>query len=164
MKNKRTTLALVVGRFQPMHDGHRFLIEMAIRENDETVICIGSAQKADPLPVEERRRRVFAFLSTLNLSGKKVTVTQLADIACDGKWPSYLKNGCGITDDTENTFYTGDSNLPAQYLHEMAYLGFKIKIVERTVFAYSDPRGQVHNLTCATEIRNIHKEMGVKTV
>ena len=63
------TLGLVVGRFQPLHDGHRFLIETAINENENIVIVIGSVGKMDlnknPLHTDERYRRLGLFLKRL---------------------------------------------------------------------------------------------------
>lgn len=154
----KTKLGLVVGRFQPLHDGHKYLIAMAIKENDLVVICIGSAQKADPLPLEERLRRLNVFIKSVECKNKKIKVAYLPDIESDERWPLYLKNGTGITDETMNTFYTGD-DLPREYLSAMEELGFAIKAVERSSFNYIAPDGEIHNLKCATQIREIHKRL-----
>ena len=156
---KKDKLGLVVGKFQPMHDGHCYLIEKAIEENEEVVICVGSAQIRTPFTVKERVRRVRDFLETLDLENKKIRVKALKDIKSEKKWPSYLKGRCGITDETENTFYTGDNNLSKNYLGDMRKLGFKIKAVERNQFEYKGPDGKIHIFTCATQIRNFHKEL-----
>ncbi len=154
----KTKLGLVVGRFQPLHDGHKYLITMAIKENDLVVICIGSAQKADPLPLDERLRRLNVFLRSVECKNKKIKVAYLPDIESDERWPLYLKNGTGVTDETMNTFYTGD-DLPRDYLLAMEELGFAIKAVERSSFNYIAPDGEIHKLKCATQIREIHKRL-----
>ena len=41
-------VGLILGRFQPLHYGHIQLMELAFAENNQLVICIGSAQKDDP--------------------------------------------------------------------------------------------------------------------
>lgn len=159
MEKEGNKLGLVVGRFQPMHDGHRYLIKMAIEENDEVVICVGSAQVKILFTAKERVRMVRDFLETLDLKNKKIKVKALKDIKSDEKWPSYLKGRCGITDETENIFYTGDNNLPKSYLNNMKKLGFRIEVAERNQFEYKGPDGKVYTFTCATQIRNLHKEL-----
>ena len=161
---KKNKLGLVVGKFQPMHDGHRYLIEMTIEENDEVVICVGSAQIKTPFTVEERERKVGDFLETLDLENKKVRVKALEDIKSDKKWSSYLKRECGITSETENTFYTGDNDLPKNYLSDMRKLGFQIKVVERNQFEYKGPDGKIRTFTSATQIRDLHKELKLEIV
>ena len=149
-------IGLVIGRFQPPHPGHILLIKTALRENDRVVICIGSAQKTDPLPIEERRRRVVERLNSLGYETGLYKIIGLDDIESDERWPSYLKEGCGITDETKNTFYTSD-NLPESYLEAMRNLGFQIRTVARNSFEYEDPNGRVHTVSSATEIREIHR-------
>ncbi len=154
-------IGLVIGRFQPLHSGHISLIETAFRENDKIVICIGSAQKAKPLSVEERRERIVKKLNFLRYDIRLYRIVALNDIGSDEKWPLYLKNGCGITDETKNAFYTSD-NLPENYLEAMRNLGFRIKTVVRNSFDYKDSNGIVHTVSSATEIRRICKNFGLK--
>ena len=153
-------MGLVIGRFQPLHPGHSFLIETALCENDRVVICIGSAQKADPLPVEERRRRVVERLNILGYDAELYEIIGLDDIGSDERWPLYLKEGCGITDETKNTFYTSD-NLPENYLRAMRNLGFQIRTIARSPFYYEAPDGKFYSVSSATEIRGIHRCLGL---
>ena len=56
MKNK---IALIVGRFQPFHKGHLFLIKKALTLADKVVIGIGSANIIDvnnPIDFETRKK------------------------------------------------------------------------------------------------------------
>ena len=154
-------IGLVVGRFQPLHLGHIFLMETAFRENDKIVICIGSAQKADPLSVKERRRRIVEKLNFLRYDTRLYEIFELDDIGSDEEWPLYLKKGCEITDETKNTFYTSD-NLPESYLEAMRNLGFQIKAVDRGSFNYEAPNGRFYTVSSATEIRKVHKRFGLE--
>ena len=154
-------LGLVVLRMQPLHPGHIYLIETAIQGNNKTVICIGSAQKADPLSVEERRRRIVEKLNSLGYDTGLYKIFELDDIESDEEWPLYLKNGCKITDETNNTFYTSDS-LPESYLEAMRDLGFQIRTIERGSFNYEASDGTVHIVSSATEIRKICENLGLK--
>ena len=161
-------LGLVVGRFQPLHGGHKFLIQTAIEENDEIVIVIGSVGAIDleknPLCADERYRRLKSFLQNLEIQEKKIRIVFLEDIDSDEKWPIYLKENSGITDMTKNTFYTGDDNLSKDYLGAMENLGFRMRTIERNGFEYEDPNGIVHALTSATEIRNLHRELNFQNL
>ncbi len=156
-------LGLVVGRFQPFHGGHKFLIEMAIEENENIVIVIGSVGKVDlkknPLHADERYRRLNSFLKSIENKNKEIRIILLEDIDSDRRWPAYLKENTGITDNTKNTFYTGDDNLSEEYLKSLKGLGFQIRTVKRNGFEYEDPAGIVHVLTSATEIRNLHSSL-----
>jgi cytidyltransferase-like protein len=154
-------IGLVVLRMQPIHLGHISLIEEARRGNNKIVICIGSAQKAEPLPIEERRRRLVEKLNSLGYDTRLYRIFELDDIKSDEEWPLYLKNGCGITDETENTFYTSD-NLPESYLEAMRDLGFQIRTIGRSSFDYKASDGTVHTVSSATEIRGIHKRLGLE--
>ena len=157
MKEK---LGLVVGKFQPLHSGHAFLIKTAFRENDKVVVCIGSAQKTNPLSIEERQERMIEKLKSFGYDAGLYKIVGLDDIESDEKWPLYLKKGCEITDETENTFYTSD-DLPKNYLKAMKNLGFQIRTVVRNSFHYEAPDGKFHTVSSATEIRGIHECLGL---
>ncbi|MEA1936826.1 MAG: adenylyltransferase/cytidyltransferase family protein [Patescibacteria group bacterium] len=153
-------IGLVIGKFQPLHPGHTLLIETAFRENDKIVVCIGSAQKADPLPVKERRSRIVEKLNVLGYDAELYKIVELDDINSDEKWPSYLKEECGITNETKNAFYTSD-DLPESYLRAMRDLGFQIRTIARGSFRYRDPNGISHIVFSATEIREIHEGLNL---
>jgi len=154
-------IGLAVLRMQPLHPGHIVLMETAFRENDKIVICIGSAQKADPLSVDERRGRIVEKLNSLRYDTRLYKIFELDDIESDEEWPLYLKNGCEITDETENTFYTSD-NLPESYLKAMRDFGFQIRTIGRGSFDYEAPNGTVYTVSSATEIREICKRLGLE--
>ena len=41
--------ALFIGRFQPFHKGHLEAVKMILKENDEIIIAVGSAQYSHKL-------------------------------------------------------------------------------------------------------------------
>jgi len=49
-------VGLFLGRFQPLHAGHLQLITRILFENNKLIVCIGSAQKADPFTIKERHK------------------------------------------------------------------------------------------------------------
>lgn len=51
-------IGLVHGRFQPFHNGHKFLVDKMLKECDYGIILIGSVEKKDkknPFSLEERK-------------------------------------------------------------------------------------------------------------
>ncbi len=161
MKKEKNKLGLVVGRFQPLHGGHRYLIKTAIAENDNIVVCIGSAQKADPLSVDERHERLSKFLKDIDLTNKTIKTITMEDTPSDEMWLSQLNKKTGVVKHDENTFYTAET-LTEEYLDMMKDMSFNIKTIERSLFQYRDPSGKAHNFFCATQIRNIHKKLGLR--
>jgi len=56
------TTAVIIGRFQPLHNGHIALIKQAMKENDTVLILVGSCNKApdfnNPFTIEERLQMI----------------------------------------------------------------------------------------------------------
>ncbi|MEK7177332.1 MAG: adenylyltransferase/cytidyltransferase family protein [Patescibacteria group bacterium] len=62
MKNK---IALIVGRFQPFHKGHLFLIKKALEKADKIIVGIGSSNITDvnnPIDFETRKKEIGVLL------------------------------------------------------------------------------------------------------
>lgn len=47
MANQYFKVGLVIGRFQPFHKGHKFLVDAALDSCDQVIVVIGSAQAYD---------------------------------------------------------------------------------------------------------------------
>ncbi|NLV27465.1 MAG: nicotinamide-nucleotide adenylyltransferase [Methanomicrobiales archaeon] len=84
--------ALYIGRFQPYHNGHQYVIEHIAREADELVIGIGSAQlshePADPFTAGER---MLMITRALQMIKKPVYVIPLEDINRNALWVSHVR-------------------------------------------------------------------------
>ena len=79
---KRYKRGLIVGRFQPIHLGHIFLMKQAIEICEEIVIGIGSANKFDidnPFSVEDRERGLKRALKEHGLDEKVTAIVRLND-------------------------------------------------------------------------------------
>jgi cytidyltransferase-like protein len=150
---------LVLGRFQPLHPGHLELIHIAMQKCDEVVVCIGSAQLAEPFTVEQRHNYLQRQLEVLH-PGKNWRLVDLVDPEPIDTWPEDVKQQCGITGD-ENIFYRSDQ-LPEVYETKLKDLGFTIKYVPRVPFYYWFPDGLHRRVNSATEIKAIFEELGVE--
>jgi bifunctional NMN adenylyltransferase/nudix hydrolase len=86
------SLGLFIGRFQPFHLGHAFIVQEALKNVDFLLILIGSATAPrslkNPFSIEER----FALLeANLNFflsrrDAKRVFVASVPDFEDDGSW------------------------------------------------------------------------------
>ncbi len=150
----KPTLGLVLGRFQPLHPGHLSLIDTAFKENDSVVICIGSAQKAEPYTIEERHEQMKKQLDVLHYSQEKYRIVDLIDPDPIQIWPPYVKDTCRITDETVNRFYRAET-LPDEYARELNSLGFELRIVPRVSFYIEGNDGLYRSVSSATELREV---------
>ena len=74
---RRTTthkrIAVYIGRFQPFHRGHEYVLRHCLANYDEVLVLIGSVHKArdieNPFTYEERRRNIFRWLEDQDDNG-----------------------------------------------------------------------------------------------
>jgi cytidyltransferase-like protein len=156
---RKKKIGVFLGRLQPQHQGHEAMIDRIFRENDEVVLCLGSAQRLDkddpqfsrnPLPKAARLRRLRAFLQERDFQ-KPYRLVTAVDIEPDSAWPAYLKDCCRLDDTTLNTIYFADA-IPPEYAKGLEEAGFRLKFLRRVQFLYA-ARKKVHRLSSATEIR-----------
>ncbi|MCK9564723.1 MAG: nicotinamide-nucleotide adenylyltransferase [Methanothrix sp.] len=92
MKIKR---ALYIGRFQPYHLGHQAVLEKIVKDAEEIVIVIGSAQEShtseNPFTGGERMEMIYAALDESDLR-ERCVVTPLQDIKRNSVWVSHLQS------------------------------------------------------------------------
>lgn len=79
-------LGLVIGRFQPLHNGHISLINKALEENDKVLVLIGSANKLpdfkNPFSAEQR----FNFVYQEFPENPQLLIQTLNDYDTDDEW------------------------------------------------------------------------------
>lgn len=85
----RYKTALLIGRFQPFHFGHLYLIKKALTVSDNLIIGIGSSNRTDvknPLPWQMRRKMIEKVIKKEKLNGKITKIIPLKDFFHDEKW------------------------------------------------------------------------------
>ncbi len=84
---------LFIGRFQPLHNGHVSIIESALKEVDELVAGIGSAEASytakDPFTAGERMEMLMAAGKELGW-GSRVISVPLRDVNRYSIWVSHV--------------------------------------------------------------------------
>lgn len=82
---------LYIGRFQPYHNGHQYVIDQIAKETDELIIGIGSAQlshePADPFTAGER---VLMITSALRTITSPLYVIPMEDINRNALWVAHI--------------------------------------------------------------------------
>ncbi|MFA6390296.1 MAG: pantetheine-phosphate adenylyltransferase [Patescibacteria group bacterium] len=135
MKNK---IALVVGRFQPFHKGHLFLIKKALEKADRIIIGIGSANITDennPIDYETRKKVIKAVFYKEGIEEKLSKIVPLDDFFNDEKWLFNLRKQTGKFDlALGNNEWTnkilkkaGYKVLEVDYFNRKLYEGWRIR-------------------------------------
>ncbi|MEM0120060.1 MAG: nicotinamide-nucleotide adenylyltransferase [Thermoprotei archaeon] len=91
-----TRRGLLVGRFQPFHKGHEYVINQILEENEEAIIAIGSAQLSytldNPLTAGERVYMIRSALKNSGIGLERVITITVPDIQYNSAWPAHLKS------------------------------------------------------------------------
>jgi len=86
---------LLVGRMQPIHDGHMDVIRRILDEVDEMVIGIGSAQLShtlkDPFTAGERTMMISKALTENGITPNKYYITPIQDVTRNSLWVAQVK-------------------------------------------------------------------------
>lgn len=94
-------VGLVIGRFQPFHLGHKYLIEQALNFSEKLIIGIGSSNISDdrnPYPFGLRKKILTEFIKQENLGDRIVSVLSVLDHPDDDVWLNKLLIKTGKVD------------------------------------------------------------------
>lgn len=132
----KDTTALIVGRFQPPHAGHMYLIEAALSVADTVYVGLGSANKKDrnnPLPPQERKEIIADYLrETLGEQDflRRVKFIEIDDIGDNDPWARSILAQTGPIN-----AIVGNSNWVNGIFEQPAFRNQGIQVLRPTVFA-----------------------------
>lgn len=125
---------LYVGRFQPFHLGHLEAIKSILKEVDELVIVIGSAQYShnvnNPFTAGERLVMVRAALREAEIDDARYWVVPVPDIHLHMMWVSYVE---GYTPHFDVVF--SNEPLTQRLFSEAGYSVRPIRFFERRLYS-----------------------------
>lgn len=161
-------VGVILARLQPVHKGHLALIEKSIKENDETYIFVGSADKfneRNPIPIGLRIQLLrgaieesfpdFQWRPVYNLYGdgeRTITIVPLDDLTDetqnDHEWGFYLYSNIVSASGSANfTMYYSDG-------FEIITSWFPGFILRNNVSLNLIARNTMEEGICATAVRN----------
>lgn len=86
---------ILIGRMQPVHNGHMQIINKILKEVDEIIIGIGSAQLShemkDPFTAGERIVMMNQALSDMGVDSSRYYIIPMQDINFNAIWVSHVK-------------------------------------------------------------------------
>ncbi|OWT32385.1 nicotinamide-nucleotide adenylyltransferase [Methanobrevibacter sp. 87.7] len=86
---------LLIGRMQPIHEGHLQVILKILDEVDELIIAVGSAQKShtldNPFTAGERILMIGQTLADEGVDPSKYYIIPIEDINTNAIWVSHVK-------------------------------------------------------------------------
>ncbi|MFX1389237.1 MAG: nicotinamide-nucleotide adenylyltransferase [Promethearchaeota archaeon] len=101
-KKKATNIALLIGRFQPLHHGHIYVINTILKSYDKVKISIGSSQLSntlnDPFTADERIRFIKSALKKREIPPEKYDIYLIPDIFNAKKWVDHVISIVGTFD------------------------------------------------------------------
>ncbi len=125
--------ALYVGRFQPFHLGHLYAIKEALKEVEEIIIVIGSAQYShnanNPFTAGERLVMIRRALQEAGVDASRVWVVPVPDVHLHMLWVAALE---GYTP-RFNIVYSNEP-LTRRLFTEAGYKVKGIKFFERKLY------------------------------
>ena len=91
-----TRRGLMLGRFQPFHNGHLALTKQILAECDELVIIIGSAQfsfiEKDPFSAGERVLMIHEALKEAGVDLSRCYIIPVANDENNARWLAYIRS------------------------------------------------------------------------
>ncbi|MBW9222167.1 nicotinamide-nucleotide adenylyltransferase [Methanothermococcus sp. SCGC AD-155-C09] len=131
----------LIGRWQPLHNGHLTIIREIASEVDELIIGIGSAQRShttkDPFTAGER---IMMIIKTLKKYDFPYYVIPIKDIEFNAVWVSYVE---ALTPPFD-VVYTGNP-LVRELFVERDYIVKKPKLYNRKEYSGSEVRKRMIN-------------------
>lgn len=131
--------ALLIGRFQPFHNGHLDAVKKILKENDRVIIVIGSAEKnflrTDPLTAGERFQIIEESLKEAKIKPEKFCIIPVRNVNNYALWVNHIN----IHVPPYTKIYTGSELVKACYLgkyykkHEKNKVGPKIHDLVREI-------------------------------
>lgn len=125
-------IGLLIGRFQPFHFGHLYLIKKSLETVDQLVIGIGSASIFDennPLSYEQRRIILKKVIEKENLKERIIKIVDLEDFFNDEKWLTNVKKKAGRFD-----LVIGNNEWINKIMENASYLVKRISYYKRYLY------------------------------
>lgn len=130
---------LLVGRMQPVHQGHLQVIKRIFEEVEEVIIGIGSAQLShtikDPFTAGERVMMLSKALAENDIPASNYYIIPVQDIECNSLWVAHMEM---LTPPFENV-YSGNPLVQRLFL-EKGYQVTQPPLFNREMYSGTEVR------------------------
>ncbi len=95
---KQYDTALIIGRFQPFHNGHLYLLQKTVELAKHVVVGIGSTQdpqEDNPFSFLERKEMLDRVIDHEKLFSSVIKIVDLPDFPSDDDWLKEVKRRVG---------------------------------------------------------------------
>lgn len=123
--------ALFIGRFQPLHHGHIYILNKILKSYKKLKIGIGSSQlskiKSDPFTYEERFNFISSALNKRGISPERYEIFPIPDIFNANKWVDHVIEIVGDFD----TIFSNSDWVRQLFQKKGLVVGEKIEIFKK---------------------------------
>ena len=130
-KSSAMETALFIGRFQPLHHGHIYILTKLLKSYKRLKIGIGSSQlskiKSDPFTYQERVNFISSALSKRGIPPERYEVFPIPDIFNANKWVDHVISIVGEFD----TLFSNSEWVRQLFLNKGIRVGNKIEIFKK---------------------------------
>lgn len=123
--------ALFIGRFQPLHHGHIYILTKILKHYKKLKIGIGSSQlskiKSDPFTYEERENFISSALQTRGFNPAQFEIFPIPDIFNANKWVDHVISIIGEFD----TIFSNSDWVRQLFQNKGLNVGEKIEIFKK---------------------------------
>ena len=131
INNKKENVALFIGRFQPLHHGHIYVLNTIFYSYNIVKIGIGSSQLShlpnDPFTSEERIKFIKAALKKRKIENKRYNIYEIPDVFNAKKWVDHVVSIVG----NFNVVFSNSDWVRELFQNEGFKVGKKITIFKK---------------------------------
>lgn len=154
---------LFIGRFQPFHNGHLYAVKTILKEVDELIIAVGSAQMSheldNPFTAGERIEMIRRALNSEEVDPSRYLIIPVPDAPAHRVWVSQVEAQTPKFD----VVYTNQP-LTRRLLSEAGYEVRSIRLHKRDIYEATEIRrrilsGEDWSTLVPREVYNFVKEI-----
>ncbi len=131
LTDSKRNVALFIGRFQPLHHGHIYVLNKIFKGYKKIKIGIGSSQlsktKTDPFTSEERVSFINSALKVRNINPDRFEIFAIPDIFNANKWVDHVISIVGDFD----TIYSNSDWVRQLFQNKGFIIGEKLEIFKK---------------------------------
>ncbi len=130
--NTSGKIGLVVGRFQPFHLGHLYLIREALKQADKIIIAVGSSNvqnEENPMSYETRVAMLEKVIEQEKIGDRVIKIVPSPDDTSDDVWLEELLKNVGKFD-----FEAGNNDWTNGILEKKGYKVLQTPYLKRDIY------------------------------